>query len=58
VSELRINHDDDPADVMDRVNAALAPHGLRFADDGGIHDGQVVYHLESRAPRIVVEEEE
>jgi hypothetical protein len=34
VSDLELVYDDNLADAMDKVNAALAKHGLRFEDDG------------------------
>jgi hypothetical protein len=36
---LRLEYDDDGLAVIDKVNAALAPHGLHFEDDCLPHDG-------------------
>ena len=41
-------HDDTPDDVIDKVNKALAAHGLQFVDDGKEHEGMVVYNLRRR----------
>lgn len=45
---LRIDYDHDALKIIDNVNKLLESHGLRFEDDGEVHDGWVVYHLKHR----------
>jgi hypothetical protein len=44
-TQLRIEYDDDPEKILDKVNAALRPVGLTFADDGLPHDGFILCRL-------------
>jgi hypothetical protein len=54
VSELRIEYDDQPDGVIDKVNAALKPLGLSFEyGDGG--DGFVAYQLRVSDPHAEAE---
>ena len=49
-TKLRIEYDDQPNDVVDRVNHALASVGLVFVDDGKAHEGFCVYELRKVDP--------
>lgn len=42
---LRVNHDDMPNDVVDRVNKLLKVHDIEFADDGKVHPGFMLYYV-------------
>ncbi len=44
-AELRINHDDDSLEVVDKINKLLHPHGLRFVCDDQPHDGYELFTL-------------
>jgi len=43
---MRIEYDDQLWEVVDKVNQALKPHGLKFVDYGTDGDGFVDYVLE------------
>lgn len=36
---LRVAYDDNVCDIIDKLNAALEEHGLKFEDDEQPHDG-------------------
>lgn len=42
---VRVDYDDAPNDVVDKVNAALASYGLQLSDDDQEHEGFVLYSL-------------
>lgn len=44
---VRIDCDDDPLDVVDKINKALRSHGLTFVDDALSHDGYCIFTLSS-----------
>lgn len=44
---LRIDYHDQPEDLIEKINRALVPHGLRFVDDGQPHDGFCLFAVES-----------
>lgn len=43
---MKINHDDNLLEVIEKVNAELLPHRLSLVDDGKEHDGFCLYALE------------
>lgn len=43
---MRIKHDDDLLEFMDKVNEELSQHKLVFVDDDLEHDGFCLYSLE------------
>jgi hypothetical protein len=45
VVSIKIFHDDQIDRVIDKVNKAIAAHGLRFEDDGKEHEGWCEYRL-------------
>ncbi len=49
-STVRVEHDDDQIDVMQKASAALEAHGLRFRLDGLTHDGYDIWLLEPLPP--------
>ena len=51
---LQIDDYDNHLDVIDKVNRALAAHGLTFKDDGEVHDTYGIWTLEavSREPDV------
>lgn len=42
---LRLDYNDNPIDIIDKVNAVLAAEGLEFVDDGKEHDGFCLFEL-------------
>lgn len=42
---LKVSYDDQPDDVIARVNTLLKEHGMWFEDDGKSHDGYLLYEL-------------
>ena len=42
---LRVDYDDTALDIMDKINAALEEHGLKFEDDELPHDGFELFAL-------------
>lgn len=42
---IRIEHDDDQLNVIDKVNKAIEEYGLEFVDVDEEHDGYVFYDL-------------
>jgi len=42
---IRIEYDDHPEDIIEKVNAELKKHGLELKDDDKIHDGFVMFEL-------------
>lgn len=53
VPPLRIEYDDQPNDVVDRVNRVLAEVGLKFVEDEQALVGILVYELQG--PRVALE---
>jgi len=48
---VRIDHDDQPEDIVRKINRVLSARGLEFVDDGEAHDGFCLYTLvENRWP--------
>jgi hypothetical protein len=47
---MKIVYDDQPDDVIRKVNEALAVRGLSFVDDGKEHDGFMLYTLAEAKP--------
>ena len=43
---LKINHDDQPGDIIDKLNVILATIGYRMVDDDLPHDGFCLYTLQ------------
>lgn len=43
---MKINYDDDLLEFIEKVNAELLEHELKFVDDGKEHDGFCLYSLE------------
>jgi hypothetical protein len=46
-NQVRIDYDDHPEDVVEKINAALCAHGLALVDDGQSHDGYVLLTLQA-----------
>jgi hypothetical protein len=42
---VRVDYDDAPNDVVDKVNVVLAAYGLQLSDDGKEHEGFILYSL-------------
>lgn len=45
MSQIRIEHDDRPEDIIEKVNEALDAHGLRIVDDDQLHDGYCLFQI-------------
>ena len=45
MNQLRIDYDDQPDDVIEKVNEILAERKLQFVDDNEEHDGFCLYDL-------------
>ncbi len=43
---MKIEYDDDLLEVIEKVNAELWSHNLKFVDDDEEHDGFCLYSLE------------
>lgn len=48
---LKLYSDDNFIDVVDKINAALEEHGLRFEADDQPHDGFEILTLRKLPPR-------
>lgn len=48
MKQLRIDYDDQPDAVVDKVNEILAQLGLKFKDDGEEHEGFILYSLDEK----------
>lgn len=44
--QLRIEYDDQPDDIVRKINRALTTRGLRLIDDGELHEGFLLLTLE------------
>lgn len=44
-SPIRLEYDDDHLEIIDKINVALASHGLRLQDDMQEHDGFIILNL-------------
>jgi hypothetical protein len=49
---VRVDYDDAPNDVVDKINAVLAAYGLQLSDDGQVHNGFILYSLVNSAPAV------
>lgn len=47
--EMKIDHDDNALDVVDKVNRALSAHKIVFVSDEKAHDGFEVFTLKDHA---------
>jgi len=47
ISQVRIDYDDHPEDIIEKINAALRAHGLALVDDGQAHDGYCLFTLQA-----------
>lgn len=52
---VRLDHDDNIIDVLDKLNKALAAHGLEFVDDEEEHDGFMILKLVKGASPIAAD---
>jgi hypothetical protein len=49
--QLRFEYDDNVLDIVDKINAALAPRGLKVVSDEQAHDGfEIMVLTELKAP--------
>ena len=47
-NEVRLDHDDNAIDVVDKINEVLRFAGWELVDDEQLHDGFVIYRLEKK----------
>ena len=47
MTTFTLQYDDNELDIIDKINKAIEPHGLKFEDDGEVHDGFIVFHVKT-----------